>query len=83
MVGRLLRSRRNGFAAAMVALIVSPAIADAVSDWNTVKLPPAPILKEVAVDPSTTALIIDMMKLNCNMRPRCMASFPSVKRLHD
>jgi len=49
-----------------------------------VKLPPAPILKEVAVDPSTTALlIIDMMKLNCNMRPRCMASFPSVKRLHD
>lgn len=80
----MFRSRKSGLAAALMTLIASPAIADAVSDWNAVKLPPPPSLKEVTVDPSTTALlIIDMMKLNCNMRPRCMASFPNVKRLHD
>jgi nicotinamidase-related amidase len=46
--------------------------------------PPKPELKAVTLDGSTTALLIlDMMKTNCGARPRCVASVPSVKRLHD
>jgi nicotinamidase-related amidase len=58
---------------------------DIEDDWDTVKPPPRPELKAVTLDPSTTALLILDLSKNgsCSTRPRCMASVPNVKRLHD
>src|SRR5215472_9141576 len=70
--------------AVLAALLGSPSIADVISDWSTAVTPPPPELKEVTVDPSTTALLfLDIMKGNCNARPRCVAAMPNLKRLHD
>jgi nicotinamidase-related amidase len=70
--------------ALLVALFGSPSVADVISDWNTVVAPPPPELKEVTVDPSTTALLfLDIMKGGCTARPRCVAEVPNMKRLHD
>jgi nicotinamidase-related amidase len=53
-----------------------------IGEWASVKLPPAPELKPVTVDPKTTALLVlDMMKGNCGARPRCLATIPNVKKL--
>src|SRR5438094_5579030 len=58
--------------------------ADIITEWTTVKAPPAPELKPVTLDGKTTALLIlDMMKSGCSARPRCVATVPNVKRLHD
>src|SRR5438552_18887975 len=58
--------------------------ADIMSEWTSVKLPPAPELKPVTVDGRTTALLIlDFMKEGCNRRPRCLAIVPGMKKLHD
>jgi nicotinamidase-related amidase len=55
---------------------------DVTSEWANVKLPPAPELKPVTVEPATTALLVlDMMKGNCGARPRCLATIASVKKL--
>jgi nicotinamidase-related amidase len=60
----------------------NPAVPDIISEWATVKLPAAPELKPVTVDPRTTALLVlDMMKGNCGARPRCLASLPNVRKL--
>src|SRR6202035_3971263 len=70
--------------AVIVALLGSPSIADVISDWSTAVAPPAPELKEVTVDPATTALLfLDIMKAGCTARPRCVAAVPNMKRLHD
>jgi nicotinamidase-related amidase len=67
-----------------LTLAGSPSIADVISDWSTAVAPPAPELKEVTVDPLTTALLLlDMMKSNCSVRPRCVAAQPAVKAMHD
>lgn len=55
-----------------------------IDDWASVKAPPPPALKEVTVDPSTTALLmLDFLHSNCNdqRRPRCVASLPTMKKL--
>src|SRR5579871_5814240 len=77
-------------AAAILSMLIfagfaaSPIAADILDDWSTVKAPPSPELKPVTVDGSTTALLIlDMMKMNCGARPRCVATVPAVKKLHD
>jgi nicotinamidase-related amidase len=58
--------------------------ADIIAEWATVKAPPAPDLKPVTLDGKTTALLIlDMMKSSCTARPRCAATVPNVKKLHD
>ena len=52
--------------------------------WNTVKVPPAPELKPVTIDPKTSALLLlDFNKQTCNAdrRPRCIASIPKVQKL--
>ena len=68
----------------LIGALASPSVADVISDWSTAVVPPPPELKEVTVDPATTALLfLDMMKVNCNARPRCVAAVPSLKRLHD
>src|SRR3978361_1786756 len=67
-----------------IALLASPAVADIINDWNTAVAPPPPELKEVTVDPSTTALLfLDIMKGGCSARPRCIAAVPNMKRLHE
>ncbi len=55
-----------------------------ISDWGTAVVPLPPELKEVTVDPSTTALLfLDMMKAGGNARPTGrQAAVPSMKRLH-
>ena len=83
-----MRTLWRGAAAAAGALIIafaaSSAATDILDDWNTVKPPPKPELKAVTLEGSTTALLIlDMMKQNCGARPRCVATVPNVKRLHD
>jgi len=84
-----IRILRRGALAATGALIIAFAAAfaasDIVEDWDSVKPPPKPELKAVTLDPSTTALLIlDMSKDGaCKTRPRCMATIPNVKRLHD
>jgi nicotinamidase-related amidase len=70
--------------ALLIALLGSPSGADVISDWSTAVAPPAPELKEVTVDPATTAvLFLDIMKAGCSARPRCIAAVPNMKRLHD
>jgi nicotinamidase-related amidase len=77
---------------ATVALLAIAAMApvpcahagDIIEDWAKVKAPPPPELKPVTVDPETTALLIlDMVSVNCNVRPRCVASVAPLKKLHD
>src|SRR5579862_2466800 len=73
-----------GASALILALAGSPSVADVISDWTTAVAPPPPELKEVTVDPSTTALLfLDIMKGGCTARPRCVAEVPNFKRLHD
>ena len=68
-------------------LLNRPAMAqDVVAEWNSVKTPPAPEVKEVTVEPKTTALLLlDFNKQTCNAerRPRCIASIPKMKKLLD
>ena len=46
---------------------------DVTTEWTTVKPPPVPELKPIRVDPKTTALLVlDLMKTNCGVRPRCI-----------
>ena len=58
--------------------------ADVIAEWSTVRMPPAPTLKAVTVEPKTTALFLyDFMSSNCGERPRCVAAVPTLKALHD
>jgi nicotinamidase-related amidase len=70
---------------AVTFFTASPLVAaDIIAEWATVKAPPVPELKPVTLDGKTTALLIlDMMKTNCPKRPRCSATVPNVKKLHD
>jgi nicotinamidase-related amidase len=72
-------------AAVIAALAAVPARAnDITTEWASVKPPPVPELKPATVEPKTTALLIlDLMKTNCGMRPRCIATVPNVKKLLD
>jgi nicotinamidase-related amidase len=72
----------------IAALAVTTALAlpahagDIVDEWASMKAPPAPTLKPVAVDPKTTALLmLDFMNQNCGKRPRCVATIPAMKKL--
>lgn len=74
------------FAAVLAAFAAIAAPANAqqtvIDEWATIKTPPAPELKRVAVDPKTTALLLlDFVKQSCNVqrRPRCVASLPATK----
>lgn len=70
-------------AIAMLGSVVASAN-DITTEWMAVKPPPVPELKPATVDPKTTALLIlDLMKVNCGVRPRCVATVPNVKKLLD
>jgi nicotinamidase-related amidase len=80
----LLRGTASAAITILIAFAASSFGADILDDWATVKAPPPVELKPVTVDTSTTALLIlDMMKMNCGARPRCVASVPAVKKLHE
>jgi nicotinamidase-related amidase len=80
----LLRGSAVAAGVLLIMLAASSSAADILDDWATVKLPPPPEVKAVTLEGSTTALLIlDMMKTNCGARPRCVATVPNVKRLHD
>jgi nicotinamidase-related amidase len=71
-------------AAAMISAARMASAGDIIEDWDTVRLPPKPELKAVTVDPRTTALLVlDLMKNNCGVRPRCVPIVPHVKKLID
>jgi nicotinamidase-related amidase len=68
----------------MLAFAMQALASDILDDWAAVKAPPPVEVKAVTLDGSTTALLIlDMMKANCGARPRCVATVPNVKKLHD
>jgi nicotinamidase-related amidase len=82
----LLESTFVGWSLAVViCLLCTPAFSQTIIDeWNTVKVPPAPELKTVKIDPKVTALLmLDFNKQTCNAerRPRCIASIPKVQKL--
>ena len=57
-----------------------------VDEWASVKLPAPPALKQVEIEPATTALLLfDFTHQTCTAqrRPRCAASVPKLKSLHD
>jgi nicotinamidase-related amidase len=79
----------SGCAAALAAMITGLAAPpsqanDITTEWASVKPPPVPDLKPATIEPKTTALLIlDLMKANCGVRPRCGATVPNVKKLLD
>jgi nicotinamidase-related amidase len=80
----LLRGAVAVAGALIIAFAGSSSAADILDDWATAKAPPRPELKAVTLEGSTTALLLlDMMKANCGTRPRCVATVPNIKRLHD
>lgn len=80
---------RAWFVAAALFALPSVAFAETIIDeWASVKVPPPPELKSVAVDPKTDALLLldfdgrdEAESGPCNRatRPRCVASLPKVK----
>jgi nicotinamidase-related amidase len=81
-----LRSGIFATAALAAMALAAPAMAQQtiIDEWPSIKTPPAPVLKEVTVDPKTTALLLlDFVKQTCNAqaRPRCLATLPAAKKL--
>jgi nicotinamidase-related amidase len=79
-------ARRGAIIGALVLGFAAwSAAGDIYDDWDSVKVPGKIELKPVTLDPKTTAmLILDMTKGgSCGTRPRCVASVPNVKRIHD
>ncbi len=66
-----------------VALAALPARAnDITQEWSSVKPPPVPQLKPATIEPKTTALLVlDFMKGNCGVRPRCASTIPVANKL--
>lgn len=83
----MLRTRHLLLLAALVAALSYAAPSQAktiIDEWRSVKAPPAPALKNVTLDPKTTALLVmDLLKQTCNeqTRPRCVASLPKIAKL--
>jgi len=72
-----------GLAAAIGLGTSGAQAASILEEWANVKAPAAPPpVKEVAVDPKTTALLmLDFVNPICGHYPRCLASVPQVKKL--
>jgi nicotinamidase-related amidase len=54
------------------------------TEWTTVKVPPAPEIKPATVDPKRTALLLfDFTNQTCTpeRRPRCAANIPVLQKL--
>jgi nicotinamidase-related amidase len=56
--------------------------ASIVDEWSSIQAPLPPVLQQVHVDPKTTALLVlDFMKSNCGVKPRCVATEPGMAGL--
>lgn len=67
--------------AAFAAAALPARAGDIIEEWASVKAPAVLPLKDVTLDPKTTALLMgDFQKPNCTNRPRCMASLPAMKK---
>jgi nicotinamidase-related amidase len=81
------RFRQLSLLAACIMVLVSPVASSGqtiIDEWSAVKAPPAPELKEVRIDPKTTALLmLDLVKQNCNekVRPHCPPTLPAARQL--
>jgi nicotinamidase-related amidase len=69
--------------AATLGLALPVRAADTVLDnWASVQPPAAPKLKDVTIDPKTTALLmLDFLKQNCAPVPACTATLPAMQGL--
>jgi nicotinamidase-related amidase len=75
---------RLGALGGALLLVASAAARTIVDEWSSIKAPPTPELKQVTLDPKTTALLmLDFGKQTCNVekRPRCVISIPKVEKL--
>lgn len=81
----MLHIRQLCLLAAFATVAICATVASAqtiVDEWSAIKAPAAPTLKEVTVDPKTTALLmLDFLKQNCAPNPRCTASLPKAQKL--
>jgi nicotinamidase-related amidase len=69
---------------ACIVLAAPAGATDIIADWGKAAPPPAPELKDVTVEPATTALLfLDIMKQGCSARPSCVDKVANMKRLHD
>jgi nicotinamidase-related amidase len=69
------------FATGLIGSAHAQAVTD---DWASAKIPEAPEVKPVTIDPKTTALIVmDFNKAGCSLerRPRCVPALPNVEAL--
>lgn len=67
------------FLAALPSTTLAQTIVD---EWSGIKVPPAPELKPVRIDPKVTALLVlDIQRQNCSPRARCVASVPKIQGL--
>ena len=83
LLPELLSSAVFGF---VIALSVTSHGQTVIDEWSSVQAPAAPAVRQVTIDPRTTALLLlDFNKQTCNAerRPRCIASIPKVKKLLD
>jgi nicotinamidase-related amidase len=70
--------------AAVLGYAVPSSAETIIDEWATVKAPSPPELKNVTLEPKTTALlVVDMIKQTCNeqRRPRCVAAIPKIEKL--
>ena len=81
----MIRFGKSFCLATIAALFATHAMAaDLIGEWSSIQMPPAPELKQVKVDPKTTALFLfDFMTENCGARPRCVEAVPKLKALMD
>src|SRR5438874_12721302 len=80
----LLRHTRAAAVALILVFAMRASALDILDDWAKVQPPPPPELKAVKLDGATTAfLILDMEPDQCDHNPRCAATVPKIKQLHD
>ena len=67
-----------------VSAVLAFGDATIIDNWGQVAVPAAPELRAVAVDPTTTALLLlDFQDQTVSSRPRAVATVPRVKNLLD
>ena len=71
--------------ACLIGVVECPAFAqNIIEQWSSVQAPSPPELKNVTIDPKSTALLVmGFVRDSCNAqrRPRCVATIPHVKKL--
>lgn len=83
----MFRTRLILLIAALIAALTyakSTTAQTIIDEWQNIKVPAPPELKNVTLESKTTALLVmDLIKQLCNeqIRPRCVASIPKIAKL--